>query len=60
MEVVMMLMKNSTKKMEWDNIKKEMLNISFRNDIFRYDPLTMGEKVFKTVKKEYIKKSTLR
>lgn len=31
-----------------------MLNISFRNDIFRYDPLTMGEKVFKTVKKEYI------
>lgn len=24
---------------EWEDIKKEMLSLNFRNDIYRYDPL---------------------
>lgn len=54
MEAVIMTLSNSTKKMEWDDLKKEISNINFRRNILTFDPESITDKVFVKVKKEYI------
>jgi len=37
LEAVVMVLKGSTKKLQWDEIKKEVSNIHFRKNIIQFD-----------------------
>mmetsp|Transcript_2746 Transcript_2746/g.372 ORF Transcript_2746/g.372 Transcript_2746/m.372 type:complete len:134 (-) Transcript_2746:477-878(-) len=53
LEAVVISLTNSSKKLSWDDIKKEISNINFRRNILTYDPESMSDKIFSKIKKEY-------
>ncbi|KRX02660.1 Insulin-like growth factor binding protein, N-terminal [Pseudocohnilembus persalinus] len=53
LEALITILKNSTKKIQWDQIKKEICSPVFRKQLFFYDPNTIQDKVFNKVIKEY-------
>mmetsp|Transcript_347 Transcript_347/g.53 ORF Transcript_347/g.53 Transcript_347/m.53 type:complete len:88 (+) Transcript_347:209-472(+) len=54
LEAVVLAMTNSSKKITWDDIKKEISNINFRRNMLTFDPEEMNDKIFSKIKKEYI------
>ncbi|KRX03420.1 Insulin-like growth factor binding protein, N-terminal [Pseudocohnilembus persalinus] len=57
LEACMMAIKRQAKKYTWDELKREMMDVTFRKKLLQYNPESLPDKVARKITKDYIESS---